>query len=276
MIDRFFTAFRYTVVIVFFSALMFPFLWIFLSSVKPLTELFGEDAFKYFTANPTIAHYISIFVNYPFLRYLWNSFIIATVTTVYSVSISAAAAYAVARFNFIGKTILLGVVLAIAMFPPIAIISPLYIFLKNVGLTNSYLGLMIPYTTFAIPFSMWLLVMFFKKVPWTLAEAAKIDGANSWQIFYRIFLPLSLPGIFTTAILTFITVWNEFLFALTINTDDRFKTIPVGIAMFQGQYTIPWGEITAVTVVVTIPLVIMVFLFQKRIISGITAGAVKE
>jgi multiple sugar transport system permease protein len=255
---------------------MFPFLWVLLSSVKPLSELFGEEAFNWFTNNPTLKSYVSVFANYPFLRYLWNSAVVATITTIYTVFVASFAAYAIARLDFKGKALILGIVLSVSMFPQIATISPIYIFVKKFGLTDSYLGLIIPYTTFALPLSIWLLVTFFRKIPFDLEEAAKIDGATPMQTYFKIILPLAVPGIFTTAILVFIAAWNEFLFALTINTAESHKTVPVGIALFQGQYTIPWGEISAATVIVTVPLVIMVLLFQRRIVSGLTSGSVKE
>lgn len=266
----------YVFLVVFIFFVMFPFLWILLSSVKPLSELFGNEAFNWFTSNPTIETYVSVFVNYPFLKYLWNSTIVGTITTAYTVFVAAFAAYAIARLDFKGKPLILGVVLSVSMFPQIATISPIYIFLKNFGLTNSYLGLIIPYTTFALPLSIWLLVTFFRKIPFDLEEAAKIDGASRMQTYFKVILPLAVPGIFTTSILVFIAAWNEFLFALTINTADDYKTVPVGIGMFQGQYTIPWGEVSAATVIVTVPLVIMVLLFQRRIVSGLTSGSVKE
>ncbi|TGB02805.1 carbohydrate ABC transporter permease [Halobacillus salinus] len=266
----------YIFLVIFVFVIMFPFLWILLSSVKPLSELFGDEAFTWFTSNPTIQSYISVFTIRPFHLYLWNSLVVATITTVYTVFVAAFAAYAIARLRFKGKPLILGVVLSVSMFPQIATISPIYIFLRNIGLTNSHLGLIIPYTTFALPLSIWLLVTFFRKIPFDLEESAKMDGASMMQTYFRIILPLAVPGIFTTAILVFIAAWNEFLFALVINTAEKYKTVPVGIGMFQGQYTIPWGEISAATVIVTVPLVIMVLLFQRRIVSGLTSGAVKE
>ncbi|MBM7691262.1 multiple sugar transport system permease protein [Peribacillus deserti] len=266
----------YIFLVVFVFFIMFPFLWMLISSVKPLTELFGDKAFTPYTSDPTLKSYISVFVDYPFLRYLWNSAVVSTITTVYTVLVASFAAYAIARLNFRGKTVILGLVLSVTMFPQIATISPIYIFLKNLGLTNSYLGLIIPYTTFTLPLSIWLLVTFFRKIPSDLEEAAKIDGATLMQTYWKVIMPLAVPGMFTTAILVFIAAWNEFLFALTINTEEKYKTVPIGIAMFQGQFTIPWGEIAAATVVVTVPLVIMVLVFQRRIVSGLTSGSVKE
>jgi multiple sugar transport system permease protein len=266
----------YVFLALFVFLVMFPFLWMLTSSVKPVAELFGDRAFMPFTDNMTLENYESVFVNYPFVKYLWNSFVVSSITTLYTVFVASFAAYAIARLKFKGKTVILGLVLSVSMFPQIATISPIYIVLKNLGLTNSYLGLIIPYTTFTLPLSIWLLVTFFRKIPFDLEEAAKIDGASMLQTYWRVILPLAIPGIFTTAILVFISAWNEFLFALTINTDDAYKTVPVGIAMFEGQFTIPWGEITAATIIVTVPLVIMVLAFQRRIVSGLTSGAVKE
>jgi multiple sugar transport system permease protein len=266
----------YLFLIVFTIIVMFPFLWMLISSIKPLTELFGDKAFTPYTKDPTIKNYVSVFFDYPFLHYLWNSFIVSSITTVYTVFVASFAAYAIARLNFRGKTVILGIVLSVTMFPQIATISPIYIFLKNIGLTNSYLGLIIPYTTITLPLSIWLLVTFFRKIPFDLEEAARIDGASMMQTYWKVILPLAVPGIFTTAILVFIAAWNEFLFALTINTEDAYKTVPIGISMFQGQFSIPWGEIAAATVVVTVPLVIMVLVFQRRIVSGLTSGSVKE
>ncbi|MED4227316.1 carbohydrate ABC transporter permease [Neobacillus cucumis] len=266
----------YVFLILFVFVVMFPFLWMLISSIKPATELFGGKAFTPYTSHPTLENYQSVFFEHPFLRYLWNSTVVSTITTVYAVIVASFAAYAIARLQFKGKTFILGLVLSVSMFPQIATITPIYIFLKNLGLTNSYLGLIIPYSTFTLPLSIWILVTFFRKIPLDLEEAAKIDGATLMQTFWKVIMPLALPGIFTTAILVFIAAWNEFFFALTINTDDKYKTVPIGIAMFQGQFTIPWGEIAAATVVVSVPLVIMVLIFQRRIVSGLTSGSVKE
>ncbi|MEH7418376.1 carbohydrate ABC transporter membrane protein 2 (CUT1 family) [Neobacillus bataviensis] len=268
--------FFYVFLIVFVFVVMFPFLWMLISSIKPATELFGDKAFTPYTSHPTMENYKSVFFDHPFLRYLWNSTVVSTITTVYAVTVASFAAYAIARLQFKGKTFILGIVLSVSMFPQIATITPIYIFLKNLGLTNSYLGLIIPYSTFTLPLSIWILVTFFRKIPLDLEEAAKIDGATLMQTFWKVIMPLAVPGIFTTAILVFIAAWNEFFFALTINTDDKYKTVPIGIAMFQGQFTIPWGEIAAATVVVSVPLVIMVLIFQRRIVSGLTSGSVKE
>ncbi len=266
----------YLFLLVFVFLIMFPFLWVLLAALKPPNELFGEQAFSVIIQNPTLDNFIGVFTERPFGTYLWNSTVVATLTTLYAITMASFAAYAIAWLPFRGKSIVLGLVLAVTMFPQIATISPIFMFMQSMGLTNSHLGLIIPYTTFALPLAIWNLTVFFRKIPIDLGEAAKVDGASIWQTMTRVFFPLAMPGVFTTAILVFIAAWNEFLFALTINTQEEMKTVPVGIVMFQGQFTMPWGEISAATIVVTVPLIILVLVFQRRIVSGLTSGAVKE
>ncbi|MBA4492852.1 carbohydrate ABC transporter permease [Paenactinomyces guangxiensis] len=256
--------------------ILFPFFWQLIASIKPPSELFGEKAFSILIENPSFENYERVFTQRPFLTYMWNSAVVSILTTLYCIVVASFAAFAIARLHFKGKTLILGMVLAVSMFPQIATIAPIFMFMQSAHLTNSYLGLIIPYTTFALPLAVWNLTTFYRKIPTDLEEAAKMDGASVMQTFRKVILPLAVPGTFTTAILVFIAAWNEFLFALTINTEEQLKTVPVGIALFQGQFTIPWGEIAAASIIVTIPLVIMVLIFQRRIVSGITAGAVKE
>lgn len=266
----------YLFLALFLFIVMFPFLWMLLAALKPPSELFGERAFAVIIENPTLENFSRVFTERPFVTYLWNSTVVATFTTLYCITIAAFASYAIAWLRFRGKAVILGIVLAVSMFPQIATISPIFMFMQSMGLTNSYVGLVIPYTTFALPLAIWNLTVFFRKIPSDLGEAAKVDGASIWKTMTKVFFPLAMPGVFTTAILVFIAAWNEFLFALTLNTQEAMKTVPVGIVMFQGKYTIPWGEISAASIIVTIPLVIMVLIFQRRIISGLTSGAVKE
>lgn len=253
---------------------LFPFYWQFITSIKPADEIFGSG-FALWPKQIYLKAYKMVFVLRPFANYLWNSLMVSSLTTVYAVVVGSMAAYAIARLHFRGKAIIMGMVLAVSMFPQIAIISPIYLFMKNMGLRNTWLGLIIPYTTITMPLAIWNLTTFFKKIPTSLEEAAKIDGATPFQAFTKVIVPLAAPGAFTTAIIVFIAAWNEYLFALTINTAEKSKTVPVGISMFQGRYTVPWGEIAAATVIVTVPLVIMILIFQKRIVSGLTDGAVK-
>jgi multiple sugar transport system permease protein len=266
----------YALVALLLVVLLFPLIWQFIASIKPPSELFGEEAFNFYTRQPSLENYKLVFTQRPFATYMWNSTVVATLTTLYCVLIASFAAYAIARLHFRGKSLVLGLVLAVSMFPQIATVAPIFMFMESTNLTNSWIGLVIPYTTFALPLAIWNLTTFYRKIPADLEEAAKIDGASVMQTFWKVFFPLAVPGTFTTAILVFIAAWNEFLFALTINTEEAMKTVPVGIALFQGQYTVPWGEIAAASVIVTVPLVVMVLLFQRRIIDGITSGAVKE
>jgi len=263
----------YIFLALFIFCVMFPFYYVFLTSIRKPDEIFST--FSLITTKPTIESYINAFTVRPFARYLVNSFIVSFGATALSMVVAAFTAYAVARLKFRGKSVVLGLVLAVSMFPQIAIISPVYLFMKSMGLRNTYFGLIIPYITFALPLGIWYLATFFKEIPFSLEEAAKIDGASPLQTFFLVIAPLAAPGVFTTAILVFINAWNEYLFALTINTDDNMRTVTVGITMFNSQYTIPWGDIAAATVIVTVPLIIMVLIFQKRIVSGLTAGAVK-
>lgn len=263
----------YLFIAVFLIIILFPFYYELVTSLKTRDAIF--NGFDLIPKKITFESYILVFTHRPFGRFLMNSFIIALLTTFFAIVIASIAAYAIARLQFKGKTIILGLVLAVSMFPQIATISPIYIFMKNMGLRDTYLGLIIPDTTFALPLAIWYLTSFFKQIPFDLEEAARIDGASPIGTFLKIILPLAAPGTFTTAILVFIASWNEYMYALTINTKDIRKTVPVAISMFQGQYTIPWGEIAAATVICTVPLIVMVLLFQKRIVSGLTAGAVK-
>lgn len=264
----------YVLLAVFIIVIVFPFYWLIITSFKPPEELWNIPP-TWWPSRLYLGSYISAFTERPFLTYLKNSAIVATSTTAFAVFVTSFAGYALARLNFKGKNAILALALAVSMFPGIAIVSPLFLMMKEWGLLNSYLGLIITYTTITIPLSMWNLTTFFRTIPRDMEEAAKVDGASPFYTFIKIILPLAAPGIFTTAILVFIAAWNEFLFALTFNTKDALRTVPVGIAMFPGQYTLPWGDISAASVVVVLPLMIIVLLFQQRIVSGLTAGAVK-
>jgi multiple sugar transport system permease protein len=263
----------YIFIVLFIGIIVFPFYYDFITAIKLPIDIFGS--FRLWPKKISFESFRLVFVNRPFANFLWNSFVISSLTTIFSVTVACFTAYAVARLKFKGKSILLGLVLAVSMFPQISTISPIYMFMKVMNLRDTYAGLIIPYTTFALPLAIWNLSTFFKEIPFDLEEAAKIDGASPLQTFIKVILPLTAPGTFTTAILVFIAAWNEYLFALTINTKDIRKTVPVAISMFQAQYTVPWGEIAAATIIVTIPLIVMVLLFQRKIISGLTSGAVK-
>lgn len=259
---------------IFMVFIVFPFFWQFMTSIKPMDELYLMPPI-WIPSKINLEFYYSVFFKRPFLIYLKNSAIVAGSSTLFAVFVASFAAYALARLNFRGKNLILSMVLAVSMFPGIAIVSSLFIMLRQVGLLNSYLGLIITYITITMPLSVWILTTFFREIPTSLEEAAKVDGASPLKTFFLIIFPLAAPGLFTTAILVFISSWNEFLYSLVFNTKDTMRTVPVGIAMFPGDYNYPWGDIAAASVVVTVPLILLVLLFQKRIISGLTAGAVK-
>lgn len=262
----------YLFIAAFVLVVLFPFYWILLTSVKPASELYS---LQLYTLHFTFDSYGSIFTMRPMAHYLLNSLIVAGTTTLLAIAIAESAAYAIARLRFPGKGLILGLALAVSMFPAIATITPIYIFMRDVNLRNTYLGLIIPYISFGLPMAIWYMHSFFREIPISIEEAAKIDGASAFYTFARIVVPLAAPGVFTTAILVFIAAWNEYLFSFTLNTDDMMRTVPVGITMYSGQYETPWRTISAAIIVVTVPLVVMVLIFQRRIVGGLTSGAVK-
>lgn len=251
-----------------------PVVWIISLSLKDPTTIGDGD---FFPSKFTWDNYSSIFNQSIFTDALRNSIGIALISTVIAVFIACFAAYAIARLDFPGKNIILLASLGIAMFPPISIVGPLYNLWRNIGLYDTWPGLIIPYMTFALPLSIFTLSTFFREIPWELEQAAQVDGATPFQAFFKVIAPLAAPGIFTTGILVFLFCWNDFVFASTLTSTNSAETVPAAIAAFPGasQFTEPIGTIAAAAVVVTIPVVIIVLLFQRRIVSGLTAGAVK-
>jgi len=261
-------------ILLYLFIIVFPFIWVFLTSLKPESEIWGESALKLFANQPTFEHYQALFRG-NILNALKNSLIISTITTVYVTLVASAAAYAIARLKFWGKRVLLAVVLATSMFPQMIVVGPIYRVFVKLNWTNSFF-IVLPYSMITLPVAIYILVTHFSKVPKEMEESAKIDGASKMKTFVKIIFPLALPGIFTSAIITFIGVWNEFLLSLTLNSNSSYHTAPVAISYLRGQFQIFWGQVTAATVLVTIPTLFIVILFQKQIISGLTSGAVKE
>jgi multiple sugar transport system permease protein len=253
---------------------LFPFYWLVNISLKTGADLSSADLVP---PSPSLANYESIFQNDDFTRALANSAIVSLVTTFIGIIVGSFAAYALARLRMKFKFILLGVVLSISTFPQIAIAAPLFRLWSDVGLYNTIIGLVIPYLTFALPLSIYILVSFFREIPKDLEEAALVDGATNFQAFVKVIVPLAAPGLATTAILAFIAAWNEFLLATTLTSSVTARTVPVAISQFTGssQFEVPLGTQSAASVVISIPLIILVLLFQKRIVAGLTAGAVK-
>jgi multiple sugar transport system permease protein len=215
--------------------------------------------------------------SHDFLASLRNSFGISIVATILAVMIATLAAYAIARLEFKGKRLVLSLALAIAMFPVVSLVGPLFDMWRTFHLFNTWPGLIIPYMTFTLPLAIWTLSAFFREIPWDLDKAAQVDRATPWQAFTKVMVPLAAPGVFTAAILVFIFAWNDFLFATVLTSTDASRTVPAALAFFTGasQFTDPTGVIAAAAVVVTVPIIIMVLVFQRRIVAGLTAGAVK-
>ncbi len=253
---------------------IFPLLWIFKMSIITRSELFQTPP-TLLPNNPIGAEYAQIFGDAAFQQALINSVIISGVTTVICLFFGSIAAYAIARLRFGLKGIIMTLILAISFFPGVAIIAPLFIQFSAFGVIDTLASVIITDVVFALPLTVWLLVAFFRELPRDLEEAAKVDGATTIQAFRKVIVPLAAPGVFTTAILTFIFAWNEFLFATTFLLTPETQPVTVVIPNFASQYTTDYGAQAAAAVVVTVPLVIMVLIFQRRIVSGLTAGAVK-
>jgi ABC-type glycerol-3-phosphate transport system permease component len=251
----------------------FPFYWAILASFTPEARLFQGPSLL--PTDLVLEHYRALFTQRNFWVPIRNSLIVAGTTTAFCVAVGALCAYALARLNFRGKALLLGFILAVGMFPQISVVSPLYMLLRSLHLINTYPGLVLPYLTFAMPLTVWLLVGFFRQLPAELEEAAMVDGASRMRAFAEVIVPLAVPGLATTAILTFVYSWNEFLFALSFTLGPERQTVPVAIALFRGQYQVPWGQILAAAVIATLPVTLLVLAFQRRIVQGLTAGAVK-
>jgi multiple sugar transport system permease protein len=251
-----------------------PVLWMVSLSFKPLSSIYDG---RFIPAEFTWVNYQQIFQLAPFASTLRNSIGIALIATALSVVIGTLAAYAIARLSFPGKKLLLGVALLIQMFPQISLISPLFDIERTVGLFNTWPGLILPYIAFSLPLAIYIPLAFFREIPWELEKAAQMDGATPFQAFRGVIVPLAAPGIFTTAILVFIFCWNDFLFAVSLTSTEASQTSTVAIAQFTGasEFTEPTGSIAAAAVLLTIPIVLFVLCFQRRIVAGLTAGAVK-
>lgn len=261
-----------TAVLVGFS--LGPFLWFAATSLKTPLEVTAIPPVVWPAGS--LAFFRSAIEHYDLLHYLRNSAVVAGATTAVTVALSVLAAYPLARLRVPGRDWILGGLLLVSMFPQISIAGPVWRLLRAVGWLNTYQGVILPYVTLTLPLGVWILASFFRDLPRDLEDAARIDGWSRVQALVRVIVPLAAPGVFTAAILVFIYAWNEFFFALLILTERDVQTLPVGIALFQGQYTLPWGEIAAASTVATVPLVLLVLLFQRRIVRGLSAGAIKE
>lgn len=257
---------------------LIPVLWLISISLKPSGTITDQ---RFIPSEISLENYKSLFEggidDSPFVKPLINSIVIALITTVIAIVLAAFAAYAIARLEFPGKRVILAGALAIAMFPPISTVGPLFDMWRAIGLYDTYPGLIVPYLTFSLPLAIYVLVAFFREIPWELEQAAQVDGATPFQAFTKVIVPLAAPGVFTAAILVFIFCWNDFLFAISLTSSDASRTVPAALAFFTGEssFTQPTGSIAAAAVVVTIPIIVFVLFFQRRIVAGLTAGAVK-
>jgi multiple sugar transport system permease protein len=255
---------------------LFPLLWMVSLSFKDPNTFRGAEP-TFFPQKWVWENYKTVFTDTLFTSAFRNSVGIALIATFLAVVVAMFAAYAIARMDYPGKKFLLSMALAIAMFPQAALVGPLFNMWRSLGIYDTWLGLIIPYLTFALPLSIWTMSAFFRQIPWEMEQAAQVDGATGWQAFRKVIVPLAAPGVFTTAILTFFFCWNEFLLAISLTSTDRARTVPAALSFFTGasQFQSPITYIMAASVVVTIPVVILVLIFQRRIMAGLTAGAVK-
>lgn len=253
---------------------LFPFYWAVVSSLKSGSALFEAELIP---RDPAWGNYVAIFREQPFGRNILNSILVAIATVALSLLLAVTAAYAFGRVHFRGRLPLLMTFLGVSMFPQVAVLSGMFELIRTLGLYNNLLGLVLSYMVITLPFTVWVLTTFMRELPRELEEAAMVDGATPWQVVTRIFLPLMGPALVSTGLLAFIAAWNEFLFALTFTLTSDMRTVSVAIALISGAsaYELPWGNIMAASVIVTVPLVVLVLIFQRKIVAGLTAGAIK-
>lgn len=264
----------YALVVFIVVVSVFPFYYAILTSLKSGTDLFR---ITYWPTSIDFSNYVTVFSQGSFPRNLLNSIFVSAVTVIGALFIAVTASFALARVRFRGRGLLLMTILAVSMFPQIAVLAGLFEVIRFLGIYNTPWALVFSYTIFTLPFTVWVLTTFMRDLPVEIEEAAIVDGASPWVIITRVFMPLMWPALVTTGLLAFIAAWNEFLFALTFTSSNDTRTVPVAIALLSGgsQYEIPWGIIMAASVIVTVPLVALVLIFQRKIVSGLTAGGVK-
>jgi multiple sugar transport system permease protein len=253
---------------------LLPVVWILSLSFKAVDDINNR---RFLPSVWTLDNYRTVFRTDLFTSALRNSVGIALIATAISVVLATLAAYAIARLDFPGKRAILSVALAIAMFPAVSLVGPLFDMWRSIGLYDTWLGLIIPYMSFTLPLSIWTLSAFFREIPWEMEQAAQVDGATAWQAFRKVIVPLAAPGVFTAAILTFFFAWNDFVFGISLTSTNRARPVPAALAFFTGasQFQQPAAAISAAAVIVTVPVVVLVLLFQRKIVAGLTSGAVK-
>jgi trehalose/maltose transport system permease protein len=259
----------------FLAFTLFPVYWAVLSSLQTGSALFSVD---YWPGDPAWDNYRAVFAAQPFGRNILNSVVVATLTVAVSLALGVFAAAALGRVRFRGRMLLLYTILGMTMLPQVSVLAGMFELIQAMGLYNDRLGLAFSYVLFTLPFTVWVLTAFMREIPAEIEQAALVDGAGPWRVVTRILLPLVRPGLVTAGLLAFIAAWNEFLFALTFTLTNQARTVPVAIALISGasQYELPWGQIMAASVTVTVPVVALAVVFQRRIVSGLTAGALKR
>ena len=252
----------------------FPAVWILLTSFKTETELL-QVPISYLPQAPTLENYVTAFATQPLLRFMWNSVVVAGLSTVLCVLVSALAAYALTRLKLTRRDLIMSLLLAVAMFPLISLMVPLFKLMRELGLLNTYLALVLPYTVLSMPICTLVMASFFQDIPPDLEAAAMIDGCSRVGALFKVVVPLSAPGVFTAAILAFVNAWDEFLLALTMMNRVNMRTLSVGITLYQGEFAFPWPLISAALIVAIVPICILIAVFQERVVGGLTAGGVK-
>ncbi len=260
--------------VIFMVIVIFPFYYLIISAVKDPRDISMMPT-ELWPSRFSLDFFENAFIDHNLMVYLKNSVIVSLGAMALTIVIAFPAAYAFARIKFKFKKFWRNFILISNMFPIIAVVTPMFVIFRNMGLLNTYWGLIIPSVIITLPMAIWTLIAFINTLPYDLEEAAQIDGCTRFQSVIKVILPLAAPGIFTTAIIAFITAWNEFMFSLVLVTRDSMRTVPVAISLFPGQYTVPWGDMAAASVVATVPIVIVVLICQKKIVSGLTSGAVK-
>jgi multiple sugar transport system permease protein len=252
----------------------FPAVWILLTSLKTEAELVSKPI-TYWPHNPTIGNYVQAFTDQPLLKYMANSLAVSIGATVLSLIVSAFAAYAIARLNLKRRQLILTCIVASSMFPLVTLLVPIFETMRTLGLLNTYLALLLPYTVLNLPVCTLVLVSFFQSIPKDLENAAMIDGCTRMGALVKVVVPLAAPGVFTAGILAFVNSWDEFLLALSLNSNPSMRTLPVGITLYQGEFTFPWPIISAALIVAIVPIAVLIAIFQERVVGGLTQGGLK-
>jgi multiple sugar transport system permease protein len=252
----------------------FPAVWILLTSLKQETELV-QKPITYWPANITLQNYVQAFTDQPLLKYLGNSLVVAVLATVASLLVSSLAAYAIARLQLRNRQLILTAIVASSMFPMVTLLVPLFEIMRALNLLNTYTALVLPYMVMNLPVCTLVLVSFFQSIPKDLENAAMLDGCTRIGTLWRVIVPLSAPGVFTAGILAFVNSWDEFLLALSLNSSASMRTVPVGIALYQGEFSFPWPIISAALIVAIVPIAVLIAVFQDRVVGGLTQGGLK-